>query len=301
MAIDVTKLSQYVDETRKELILNTVLGAKSASLFNLQTGVKHQAALNLLDTTIEFGDGSDCGWDAAGTSSLSQRLLTVGQVKINTPFCEKKLLKVWAGQDVKVAAGTANLPFEQEFIKGVVDGVKQENEIAIWQGDTDSSLANLNKYDGLIKVITDSSVFIKPSETPATSVKACIDSVYTSIPVKVLRKASVCMGEDAFRTYVLALASANLYNYKPEVGAEMELVIPGTSTKVYGLAGLNGTKTVIAGVLNENIFYGVDMEGDDEKFDMWYSKDNQEFRLVINFAAGVQVAHPDEIVMYTYA
>ena len=271
MAIDVTKLSQYVDETRKELILNTVLGAKSASLFNLQTGVKHQAHLNLLDTTIEFGDGSDCGWDAAGSSALSQRLLTVGQVKINTPFCEKKLLKVWAGQDVKVAAGTANLPFEQEFIKGVVDGVKQENEIAIWQGDT----------DGLIKIITDSSVFVKPSETPATSVKACMDAVYTSIPVKVLRKASVCMGEDAFRTYVLALASANLYNYKPEVGAEMELVIPGTSTKVYGLA--------------------VDMEGDEEKFDMWYSKDNQEFRLVINFAAGVQVAHPDEIVMYTYA
>lgn len=301
MAIDVTKLSQYVDEKRKELILNTVLGAKSASLFNLQTGVKHQAALNLLDTTIEFGDGSDCGWDAAGSSALSQRLLTVGQVKINTPFCEKNLLKVWAGQDVKVAAGTANLPFEQEFIKGVVDGVKQENEIAIWQGDTDSSLANLNKYDGLIKVITDSSVYVKPSETPAVSVKAAVDAVYTSIPVKVLRKASVCMGEDAFRTYVLALAAANLYNYKPEVGAEMELVIPGTSTKVYGLAGLNGTKTIIAGVLNENIFYGVDMEGDDEKFDMWYSKDNQEFRLVVNFAAGVQVAHPDEIVMYTYA
>lgn len=301
MAIDVTKLSQYVDEKRKELILNTVLGAKSASLFNLQTGVKHQAALNLLDTTIEFGDGSDCGWDAAGSSALSQRLLTVGQVKINTPFCEKNLLKVWAGQDVKVAAGTANLPFEQEFIKGVVDGVKQENEIAIWQGDTDSSLANLNKYDGLIKVITDSSVYVTPSQTPAVSVKAAVDAVYTSIPVKVLRKASVCMGEDAFRTYVLALAAANLYNYKPEVGAEMELVIPGTSTKVYGLAGLNGTKTIIAGVLNENIFYGVDMEGDDEKFDMWYSKDNQEFRLVVNFAAGVQVAHPDEIVMYTYA
>ena len=99
----------------------------------------------------------------------------------------------------------------------------------------------------------------------------------------------------------MALASANLYNYKPEVGAEMELVIPGTSTKVYGLAGLNGTKTIIAGVLNENIFYGVDMEGDEETFDLWYSKDNQEFRLAINFAAGVQVAFPDQVVLYGYS
>ena len=39
------------------------------------------------------------------------------------------------------------------------------------------------------------------------------------------------------------------------------------------------------------------MEGDDEKFDLWYSKDNQEFRLAINFNAGVQVAFPDEIVL----
>ena len=173
--------------------------------------LKNQAALNLLDTTIEFGDGSDCGWDAAGSSALSQRLLTVGQVKINTPFCEKKLLKVWAGQDVKVAAGTANLPFEQEFIKGVVDGVKQENEIAIWQGDTDSSLANLNKYDGLIKVITDSVYSLHQGSVTLHPVKLnAVDAVYNAIPVKVLRKASVCLGEDAFRTYVLALASANL-------------------------------------------------------------------------------------------
>ena len=36
------------------------------------------------------------------------------------------------------------------------------------------------------------------------------------------------------------------------------------------------------------------MQNDNETFDFWYSKDNQEFRLAINFVEGVQVAFPDE-------
>lgn len=47
----------------------------------------------------------------------------------------------------------------------------------------------------------------------------------------------------------------------------------------------------------ENLFYGVDMADDAETFDIWYSKDNQEFRVAIKFNAGAQVAFPDQIVL----
>lgn len=63
---------------------------------------------------------------------------------------------------------------------------------------------------------------------------------------------------------------------------------------------MNGTKKVVAADFANNIFYGTDMEGDEEIFDLWYSKDNQEFRLAINFA-GVQVAFPDQVVLYGYS
>lgn len=43
------------------------------------------------------------------------------------------------------------------------------------------------------------------------------------------------------------------------------------------------------------------MEGDEEKFDLWYSKDNQEYRLAINFVVGVQIAFPNEAVINTKA
>lgn len=86
-------LPKYVEEHRLPLIAKAVLGGNSAKLFNLQTGVKTSAALNLLSTDVEFGDGSTCGWDPTGTQELSQRLLETGLIKINMPYCEKDMLK----------------------------------------------------------------------------------------------------------------------------------------------------------------------------------------------------------------
>ena len=71
MAINVSALTAYVEEQRLPLIRKTVFAAPSTKYFNLQTGIKHSAALNILNTEVTFGDGSTCGWDEAGTSSFS--------------------------------------------------------------------------------------------------------------------------------------------------------------------------------------------------------------------------------------
>lgn len=88
-----TSLPEYVEQRRLPLIAAAVLGGDTASLFNLQTDVKTSAALNLLTTNVEFGDGSTCGWDEAGTQTLSQRILETGLIKINMAYCDKVMLK----------------------------------------------------------------------------------------------------------------------------------------------------------------------------------------------------------------
>lgn len=88
-----TSLPEYVEQRRLPLIAAAVLGGDTAKLFNLQTDVKTSAALNLLTTDVEFGDGSTCGWDEAGTQTLSQRILETGLVKINMAYCDKVMLK----------------------------------------------------------------------------------------------------------------------------------------------------------------------------------------------------------------
>ncbi len=291
MAINVSSLTQYVEEQRLPLIKKTIFAAPSIKYFNLQTGVKHSAALNILDTTVQLGDGATCGWDEAGTSSFSQRMLEVGNYKVNMSFCDKTMLKYWNGYEVRVAAGQKSLPFEEDFVDGVIGGVKEKLEKIIWQG-----VKSTDKADGIVTILNSAEGVVKPTvESGATTYEKVL-AVYKAIPVKVLDKAVIFVGADTFRDLVLEMTAKNLYHYAPTIDESLTIVLAGTTTKVIGVEGLNGTNRIVA-ANPENIYFGTDMEGDDEKFDLWYSQDNQEFRLAINFNAGVQVAFPDEVVL----
>lgn len=292
MAINTSALTQYVEEQRLPLIRKTVFAAPSTRYFNLQTGIKHSAALNILSTDVVFGDGATCGWNESGTTAFSQRILEVGNFKINMSFCDKAMLKYWTGYDVRVAAGQKSLPFEEDFVNGIIDGVRVKLENLIWNG-----VKATDGMDGLLTILADASAStINPTLATGTTIYAKTKAVYQAIPAGKLDRASIFMGVDKFRDLVLELTEKNLYHYNPEVDSNLEIILPGTSTRVRGVAGLNGKKAIVAGD-GENIYFGVDMEGDEEKFDLWYSQDNQEFRLAINFNAGVQVAFPDEIVV----
>ena len=292
MDINTSALTQYVEEQRLPLIRKTVFAAPSTRYFNLQTGIKHSAALNILNTEVVFGDGATCGWNESGSTAFSQRILEVGNFKVNMSFCDKAMLKYWMGYDVRVAAGQKSLPFEEDFVESIIDGVRVKLENLIWNG-----VKATDGMDGLLTILNAASAStIKPSLASGDTIYEKTIKVYKAIPAGKLDVASIFMGVDSFRDLVLELTAKNLYHYNPEVDSNLEIVLPGTSTRVRGVAGLNGKKAIVAAD-GENIYFGVDMEGDEERFDLWYSKDNQEFRLAINFNAGVQVAFPDEVVI----
>lgn len=295
----VTSLPTYVEERRLPLIAEAVLSAKSASLFSLQTDIKHAAALNLLNTNVEFGDGSTCGWDPEGTQELTQRILTVGNIKVNMPYCERDLLDKWLGYEVRVKAGAETMPFEEAFINEVIKSIAEKVEVAIYQGDTSSNTNNLKYFDGLLKILGAEAGTIDVSAAAETTYMDKLMAVYAAIPELAYSRGDVAIlvGMDTFRAFTQELIRENLYHYN--LGApEGELTLPGTNVRIIGVNGLNGTDKVIAASLR-NLFFGTDLMNDMETFDFWYSKDNQEFRLVVKFNAGVQVGFPDEVVLGT--
>lgn len=288
-------LPAYVEQRRLPLIKEAVLKAKSASLFNLQSDIKTDAALNLLTTDVQFGDGLTCGWDEAGTQTLSQRILKTGNIKINMAYCDKAMLKYWTQYQIRVAAGQKTLPFEEDFVSAVVENVKEAVEIAIWQGDTTSQTNNLKYFDGLLKILKNAEGTVDVVITGASAYDD-IMAVYNAIPEKVLEGASILVGADTFRKFVNELVAKNYYHYSGE-NLNGEIYLPASQVKVIAVNGLNGTDKIVAGQLDKNFFYGVDMVNDEEKFELWYSQDFREFRLAIEFNAGVQVAFPDEVVL----
>ena len=290
----ITSLPKYVEENRLPLISKAVLGAKTPSLLTLQTGVKGETALNLLQTSVVFGDGADCGWDEAGTATLTQRIIKPVIAKVNMAFCDKKLIGKWAQSQVRIAAGLEKLPFEEEFLNSVNDGIKAGIEKMVWQGDSANGQSRV-ECDGFLKLLKADSSVIDVTLTPGANVYQRTLQVLDAIPGEVYDKASIFMGADYFRSLVQNLVAANLYHYDANDG-EMEIVLAGANIEVYGVHGLDGAKKIVAGPRDE-MFYGVDFENDEEVFDLFYSKDNREFRLAVEFACGVQYAFGDHMVL----
>ena len=235
-----------------------------------------------MDTTVQFGDGSACGWNEAGTSTITQREINPASIKVNMSFCDKAMQKYFMNHQIAVAAGRSTLPFEEQFIAGVVEGVGKKLEDAIWNGVT----INEVQYDGFVQIVT-------RQATTGSTVYDSVRNLYNGIPSASLMDTVIFIGIDGFRSLAGELTAKNLYHYDPKVDEAFEMILPGTTTKVIGVPGLDGSNKAYA-INTKHAFYGTDMQNDNETFDFWYSKDNQEFRLAINFVEGVQVAFPDE-------
>ena len=294
MALNVSTLSNYVEEKRLPLIAKSFLRGKTIDLIQIETGVLQDTALNLVSASVQFGDGASCGWNPTDGVALSQRLLKPTFLKINQAFCDKDLLKKWASYEVKLAAGREQLPFEESFMEEIANAINESIEKLVWQGDSSSD----NQPDGFLKILEAvSSGVVSVTWTAGTSAYNKIKAVYNKIPANIIDKEDtvIFVGEETYREFIQDLVAANLYHFSPDYKAG-EYMVPGTSIRVIAVNGLNGTGKIVAGRLS-NFFYGVGAEDDKDTFDFWYSKDNREFRLAAYFAIAVQVAYPNEIVL----
>ena len=294
MALNVSTLSNYVEEKRLPLIAKSFLRGRTVDLIQLETGVLQDTALNLVSATVELGDGASCGWNATDGVALSQRILKPTFLKVNQVFCDKDLLKKWASYEVKLAAGREQLPFEEKFMEEISNAISESIEKLVWQGDS----SHTNEPDGFLKILeTGGSGVVSVTWSAGTTAYNKIKAVYNAIPANIIDKDDtvIFVGEETYREFIQELVAANLYHFSPDYKAG-EYMVPGTSIRVIAVNGLNGTGKIVAGRLS-NFFYGVGAEDDKDTFDFWYSQDNREFRLAVYFAIATQVAYPNEIVL----
>lgn len=292
--MDLTKLPAYVEQEKLPLVKKTVLGAKTASIINVQSDIKGSAAINLLsvDPTLQAGG---CGWNDAGNAAMSQRIIKTKFLKVNQSFCDKDFLNYWTNYEVKVGVGRETLPFEEYFTSAIVDKVKESVEKMIWNGNDSAT-----QFKGLLPILSAEEDVITVSPANGTSAYAAIKEVYAAIPENILDKAVIFVGADTYRAFIMEMVEKNFYHYDGGSVEAKEFVLPATNTKVIAVNGLNGTKKIVAAD-PMNLYYGCDLLNDTETFDLWYSQDNREYRLAIQFNAGVEVAFPSEVVVATMA
>ena len=311
MAFDVSALSNYTKENEALLVTSSVLDAKTASLIksqgNVMVGVKSAEKINIMDTDAIFQSGSSCGFNASGSTTFTQRTVTIGKIKVNESLCPKALEAKYLQKALPEGSRYDSIAFATEYTDKKAARIAAQLETAIWTGDTSSANVNLNKFDGLVKLISTSAVEANNTTyygTPATSITstnvvAVVDALYKAIPASVVSKddMTIFVGQDVFRTYTIALKNANMYNYAFDGKADSEFYLPGTPVKVIATPGLNGVNKLYAMRLS-NLFLGTDLLNEEERFELFYAKEADEVRFVSEFKMGVNVAFLDEVASF---
>ena len=281
-----TALTSYVEENRLPLIKRAILGANSLNMINRQSGVKGVAALNLISTNPVVADASNCGFNQAGTSELSQRMIETKPLKVNMEFCEKTLKNTWAEYNLRWIAEDKAIPFEEYITSEIADKVAAKVESYLWMGDSSLSLSGLTQIaaaDGGVEV------------TVATGTRAyeTIKAVYMAIPEAILDRAVIFVPVALFREFMQDLVEKNYFHYDPQNQNFDSFLFPGTNVRVQKV---NGLEDFVIAADPQNLFFGFDIADAPETFDIWYSKDDRVERLAVEWNQGAQIAYPDEVV-----
>jgi len=303
---DVSALSNYTDQTSKDLLTAAQFKAETGALATPYPGVRSAATLQLLATDAIPQDGAACGFNASGSATFTQRTLTTAAIAIQDNLCPRTLETKWTQLLLKAGQNYTENDIPKMIMDNLVEMINKRLEVADWQGDTTSGSAYLQRYDGLIKIINAASgvVTATASTFNATNAIAIMNNMVLNIPAALKGDPSFtfCMGYDAAEVYRQAVITANLFHYNPGSQAD-DLYVVGSIYKIKPLHGLDGLyvtagQSCVFGFRWSNVFLGVDMMNEEETAKLWYSMDFDLVKYSFRFRRGWQVAYPSEIVKY---
>jgi hypothetical protein len=311
MAFNVSALSNYTNEQSTELVIKSLFGSKTAAVLQaagqVQVGVKSAEALNILSSDIFFQQDG-CGYLASGNTTFSQRVITVGAIKVEETLCPKTLEAKW--MQTQIAPGSPEaVPFEEQIGMEKASRIAKLLEVAMWQGDTATSNTNpnTNRFDGFNKIIDAASASTIAGNTSSATaitvanIEGLVDDMYNVIPADIAEAEDLVLfvGIDTFKKYTTALRNSNLFHYAAD-SEGMEILIPATNVRMIAVGGLSGTNRMFLARLS-NMFVGTDLANEEEEYRFWYSQDNDEVRFRATMKYGVQIAFPDQLVQFKLA
>lgn len=285
MAFNVEGLSQYVNENKDIILKDIVFGGTYGDTIPLmakQLGIKTSERIHpsTIDATLQDVEG--CGFNAQGGLNFSERTIVTKQKKVNLEFCLEDLKGKFAEYTIRIGANQDALPFEGEIIEGVAKSINKQVEALVW-----NDLINAEGISGESVEMTEKD-----------NAYDLVMEAYMKLKEEVLEDAVIFVRPSLFRAYIKALVDKNLYHYNPADGDLSEIFIPGSSVKVRKAKGI--VTNDVFGTSPKNMVYGTDFLGNTEEIKVWFSDDDDVYKLKARLNAGAQVAFPDLVTKITY-
>lgn len=283
MAYEVNALGAYVAENKDIILKDIVFGGvygNTVPLMTKELGVKGTAKIHpsTIDAVLQDVNG-ECGFSAQGDLNIAEVTIETRQVKVNTEFCAEKLIGKFAEYKVRVGANEDALPFEAEIVEGLIKDINRQIEDGVWTA-LENNMGGANQ--------------INYADKGATTAYDKVMAVYMGMDERVLEDGIIFVSPSMFRQYVKELVEKNLYHYNPADGSLEEIFIPGASVKVRKARGIKGETMV--GTSPKNMIFATDFMGNAEEVKVWFSDDNDTYRVKVRFNYGAAFAFQNLVV-----
>jgi hypothetical protein len=314
--INFSSLTQYTDQLKMPLLREAVLGGQTIGLISLQTGIKYADSLNILNTTLTAQAGGCGAINATGSVTLSQRSLQVCNIKVEEAICLDQMEQYWLGMSMKPGSYVEQGPdvFNQAYNADKVAKINQLIENYAWKGSTtgtySSSFTLCNGLQHTLELTSASQSVINGSGTfsGALTTANSIDILDTMVAALYANATNALEFQDlvafmsisAFRTYTNAWIRSNNYHVNVDDAADLKnfrFTIPGTSIKIVGTIGLQGSNKIWLSSAS-NFYFGTDLVNDAEAYEIWFERRDNQLYFRAKFKIGFQVAYPQYVVKY---
>jgi len=320
---DFSALSAYVDQISGKLIKKALLLDRTIQTgITVHTGIKQTEAINILTGSL-IGQATDCGISPTGSVALTQRNITVCPITVFEDICASKFDAYWTQILNPAGSYYEKNPIEEIYVNQKVDSISKLSGQLLWTGSkvgtnfggatTSVQTGNITLCDGILydleKVTGSASVLLTASSSTAYSVDPI--GITNQIIALVLASASDMLVEQNKNIYMsysnfnalrnaLMLNSATYFQYNNQSGDVVEFMIKnffGTGFDVIAVDGLNGSSRVVT-TFGKNITYGVDLENDQDKFEVFYDRYRDLVLFRSKWKQGAKIAFPAQVVLH---
>jgi hypothetical protein len=270
--------------------------------------IKFKQVMQKLSTDDILKDAS-CDFTAAGTVTLTERILEVKDLQVNMSLCKSEFHNTWQGIEQGYSSfDTLPKSFADYLIGYVASKVAAKNETNFWTGDSSTT----GEYDGIMTQVALDADLPAAQEVAGTTVTAAnvideLGSIVDAIPSTVYTKDDlhIYVSQNIARSYVRALGGFGAAG----LGANGTNAM-GTQWYNNGSLSFDGVKIFVANGLADNtalaaeksnLFFGCSLLSDTQEvrtIDMADIDGSQNVRVIMRMAAGAQYANVEDVVTY---
>jgi hypothetical protein len=267
----------------------------------IMPNVKYKSVIQKVDVANIIANAT-CDFTDAGTTAITERVVTLEEFQVNIKFCTKQFVDSWESADLG-ASTFKNMPsrFGDFIIGHFADQISASVETSLWQGATGTAgqidgFETLWAADGDIVDVTGTTV-------TAANVITELGKILDAAPNTIYGKDDLTLYVDRgiMKAYVRALAAqGGGYENRVNMWYDKNTPLTFDGIPLFLANGLSANTAALA--QSSNLYFATNLVDDMNTVKVIDTADtlgDQNARFVSRFAYGIQYGVPQEIVFYT--